>query len=196
MFRYEGDADRANLLDLEPIWESPERYSLAERGDAIAKFVDVPFRSRMELVGKFSPAEIDQMEVERASEVLLAGLFAEPGAGTTPPDEATPAEATTSPETAEATDRSGEGQVVDTFRDLSNGDVVEFSEGYGQVEHIMIGGILGIEGSEFAIETSPENPGLTVRLWRRAHGSWVATAQSYNVRYSEVTRLDELPTQG
>lgn len=74
MFRYAGDEARASLLDLEPIWESPERHSLAERGDAIVKFADMPFRSRMELIGKFSPAEIDQMEVERASEILLAGL--------------------------------------------------------------------------------------------------------------------------
>ncbi len=47
MFKYLGDDTRANLLDLEPMWQSPERHSLAERGDAIAKFTDVPFRSRM-----------------------------------------------------------------------------------------------------------------------------------------------------
>lgn len=196
MFRYAGDPDRANLLDLEPIWESPERYSLAERGDAISKFVDVPFRSRMELVGKFSPAEIDQMETEKASEVLLAGLFAQPEQ---PTDAPTPPETPTenNDDTADTeSDSRDEGQVVDTYEDLSNGDIVEFSEGYGQVEHIMVGGTLGIPGSDFAIETSTTEPGLTVRLWRWEDGRWVATAQSYNVRYSEVTRLDALPDQG
>lgn len=74
MFRYSGDEQRASLLDLEPIWESPERHSLAERGDAIIKFTDVPFRSRMELIGKFSPAEIDQMELEKATDFLMAAI--------------------------------------------------------------------------------------------------------------------------
>jgi hypothetical protein len=75
MFRYTGDELRASLLDLEPLWQSPERHSLAERGDAIAKFTDVPFRSRMSLIGGFSPAEIDEMEAEKAGDQLMAGLF-------------------------------------------------------------------------------------------------------------------------
>lgn len=71
MFRWLGDEQRASLLDLEPIWNSPERYSLSERGDANSKFQDVPFRSRMTLIGQFSPSEISEMEVERAGEILL-----------------------------------------------------------------------------------------------------------------------------
>ena len=71
MFKWMGDTERADLLDLEPIWDSPERYSLSERGDANSKFQDIPFRSRMTLVGQFSPAEIAEMEIERAGEALL-----------------------------------------------------------------------------------------------------------------------------
>ena len=71
MFKYMGDNERSQLLDLEPIWDSPERYSLSERADANSKFQDVPFRSRMSLVGQFSPAEISEMEVERAGEAIL-----------------------------------------------------------------------------------------------------------------------------
>ena len=71
MFRWLGDQERANLLDLEPIWKPAERYSLAERADANSKFQDIPFRSRMSLIGQFSPAEVAQMEVERAGEQLL-----------------------------------------------------------------------------------------------------------------------------
>lgn len=71
MFRWMGDTERANMLDLEPIWKPAERYSLSERADANTKFQDIPFRSRMKLVGQFSPAEVAEMEVERAGETLL-----------------------------------------------------------------------------------------------------------------------------
>jgi hypothetical protein len=80
MFRWLGDEQRAELLDLEPIWKPAERYSLAERADANSKFQDIPFRSRMSLVGQFTPAEVAQMEVERAGEqLLLQALTGEPG---------------------------------------------------------------------------------------------------------------------
>ena len=71
MFKWMGDDVRANLLDLEPIWKPAERYSLAERADANSKFQDLPFRTRMQLIGQFSPAEIAEMEVERAGEAIL-----------------------------------------------------------------------------------------------------------------------------
>jgi hypothetical protein len=71
MFRWIGDEERASLLDLEPMWHSPERHSLAERADANSKFQDVPFRSRMKLVGQFTPAEVAEMEIEQAGDLLL-----------------------------------------------------------------------------------------------------------------------------
>lgn len=71
LFKWMGDETRANLLDLEPMWKPAERYSLAERGDANSKFQDVPFRSRMALIGQFSPAEIAEMEIQRAGEAIL-----------------------------------------------------------------------------------------------------------------------------
>ena len=72
MFKWLGDDVRANLLDLEPMWKPAERYSLAERADANSKFQDIPFRSRMTIVGQFTPEEIAEMEVERAGETALA----------------------------------------------------------------------------------------------------------------------------
>jgi hypothetical protein len=44
---------------------------MAERADANSKFQDIPFNSRMTLIGQFTPAEIAQMETERAGEALL-----------------------------------------------------------------------------------------------------------------------------
>jgi hypothetical protein len=173
LFKWVGDDVRASLLDLEPLWKPAERYSLAERADANSKFQDIPFRSRMSLIGQFSPAEIDEMEVQRAGETLLTeALLGAP---------------------APAPAEIGAEQVVDVFRDIANGDVVEFAQGVGQVEHIMTGGVLGIEGSEFAITATPTNPAVQVRRWELVGGEWSPTAAVFGVRYSEVTRLDGLP---
>lgn len=66
---------------------------------------------------------------------------------------------------AEPVEEAGEGIVVDEYKGVRNGDVVEIQDGRtGVVEHIMTGGTLGIPGSSFAIETSEENPGMTIRL--------------------------------
>jgi len=75
MFKYMGDQERAQLLDLEPIWKPAERYSLSERADANTKFQDIPFRSRMSMIGQFTPAEVAEMESERASEQLLTSAL-------------------------------------------------------------------------------------------------------------------------
>jgi len=174
LFRWMGDDTRASLLDLEPIWKPAERYSMAERADANSKFQDIPFRSRMALIGQFSPSEIAEMELQRAGETLLTEALLGPAIVERP-----------EPETDE--------QVVDSFRDISNGDVVEFAQGVGQVEHIMTGGVLGIEGSEFAISATPTDPALQVRRWELVNGTWEPTAAVFGARYSEVTRLDGLP---
>ena len=71
MFKWMGDEERAALLDLEPLWKPAERYSLSERADANTKFQDLPFRSRMKLIGQFTPAEVAEMEVEKAGEQIL-----------------------------------------------------------------------------------------------------------------------------
>jgi hypothetical protein len=178
MFSWIGDAERAALLDLEPLWKPAERYSLSERADANSKFQDVPFRSRMALVGQFSPAEIAEMETERAGEALLTEALLTPPTQEPAPIEAAP---------------TGE-QVVDTFRDVSNGDIVEFPDGVGQVEHIMTGGILGIEGSAFAITATATNPAIQVRLWELVAGEWQPTPTVFGVRYTDVVRLDALPS--
>ena len=98
MFKWMGDTERAQLLDLEPIWKPAERYSLSERADANTKFQDVPFRSRMSLIGQFSPAEVAEMEQERAGEALLTEALL----GEAPEGQPTPVEQVSLKEKAEA----------------------------------------------------------------------------------------------
>lgn len=72
-FDHAGDAARASRGDMETIWASPERFSLAERYDAATKAqaAGVPWRSTMQTVLQFSPQEIERMEEERAADALL-----------------------------------------------------------------------------------------------------------------------------
>ena len=62
-------------------------------------------------------------------------------------------------------EEAGEGVVVDEYQGIRNGDTIALKDGRtGVVEHIMVGGTLGIDGSAYAIETSEDFPGMTIRL--------------------------------
>jgi hypothetical protein len=77
-FRIKGDEQRANLLAMEPIWRSAERYSLLERSQASSQAQDVPWRTRMTDIWQFSPDKVAEMEAERMADALVAGLTAPP----------------------------------------------------------------------------------------------------------------------
>lgn len=78
-FRFAGDAVRAKRGDMEVIWSSPERFSLAERYDAATKAqaAGVPWREVMLNVLQFSPQIVDRMESERANDILLGAALAQ-----------------------------------------------------------------------------------------------------------------------
>lgn len=79
-FTFAQDEQRASRGDMEVIWASPERFSLAERYDAAAKAqaAGVPWRTVMSDVLQFSPQQIDRMEVERQADALLNPVEVEP----------------------------------------------------------------------------------------------------------------------
>ena len=68
------------------------------------------------------------------------------------------------------------------------------SEGvmHGVVEHIMIeGGTLGTPGSEYALESMPpENPAMSVRIYKEEDGKWEPTAYSIGMMYKDATAAD------
>lgn len=74
-------------LDIEIQWSPCERQSLAERYDALTKATDLPWRRRMTDILGYPADVVDQMEAERASD-LLTGLLGQPLA---PADQAAPA---------------------------------------------------------------------------------------------------------
>jgi len=82
-FRFAGDAERADILDLETLWRPPERLTLSERADAASKAQnDYPWRSRMSEIWGETPESIARMEAERVSDALQAAAFAPPPAAT------------------------------------------------------------------------------------------------------------------
>jgi hypothetical protein len=94
-FRFAGDEQRANILDLETLWRPPERLTLSERADAASKARDdYPWRSRMTEIWGESPEAVARMEAERVSDALQTAALAPPpvpAAATSPaevPDDA------------------------------------------------------------------------------------------------------------
>jgi len=73
-FLFAKDEKRAKRSDMEILWASPERFSLAERYDAATKAsaVGVPWRTIMTEVLQYSPQAVERMEAERATDTLLA----------------------------------------------------------------------------------------------------------------------------
>lgn len=73
-FAYKGDSVRASRQDMEVLWAPPERFSLSERMDAASKATaaGVPWRTVMVDILQFSPQQVDRMESERATDLLLA----------------------------------------------------------------------------------------------------------------------------
>ena len=68
---------------------------------------------------------------------------------------------------------------------------------HGMVEHIMTeGGIYGVPGTEYAIESMPpENPAMAVRVYEEDDeepGSWEPTAYSIGMMYMDAEKLDTL----
>ena len=79
---------------------------------------------------------------------------------------------------------------------LKEGDFVmgSTSEGvvHGVIEHIMTdGGILGTPGSEYAlVSMPPENPAMSVRIYKEGDGSWKPTAYSIGMMYKDAEKAD------
>ena len=79
---------------------------------------------------------------------------------------------------------------------LKEGDFVmgSTSEGvvHGVIEHIMNeGGILGNPGSEYSlVSMPPENPAMSVRIYKEEKGTWEPTAYSIGMMYKDAEKAD------
>ena len=88
-----------------------------------------------------------------------------------------------------------EGNVTKYMGDIKEGDFVmgTTTEGmiHGRVEHIMLeGGTYGVPGTEYAIESTPENPAMAVRVYEEEDGEWEPTAYSIGMAYADAQKID------
>jgi len=88
-----------------------------------------------------------------------------------------------------------EGKIGKYMNDIKEGDFVmgATTEGiiHGMVEHIMLeGGIYGVPGTEFAIESTPENPAMAVRVYEETQDGWKPTAYSIGMAYADAEKID------
>ena len=63
---------------------------------------------------------------------------------------------------------------------------------HGMVEHIMNeGGTLGTPGSEYALESKPpENPAMSVRVYKEKNNNWEPTAYSIGMMHADAQKID------
>ena len=63
---------------------------------------------------------------------------------------------------------------------------------HGTVEHIMIeGGTLGTPGSRYALESKPpENPAMSVRIYKEENDNWEPTAYSIGMMHADAQKID------
>ena len=78
---------------------------------------------------------------------------------------------------------------------IKEGDFVmgTTSEGiiHGMVEHIMTeGGVYGVPGTEYAIQSNPNNPAMAVRIYEEEGEGWKPTAYSIGMLYSDAEVID------
>lgn len=91
-----------------------------------------------------------------------------------------------------------EGNIDKVAIDIKEGDYVMgmTTEGMvvGQVEHVMLeGGIYGTPGTDFAIESTPEDPAMAVRVFEEEDGMYYPTPYSIGMLYSKAKKIGELP---
>ena len=89
-----------------------------------------------------------------------------------------------------------EGKIGKAMNEIKEGDFVmgATTEGliHGMVEHIMTeGGVLGTPGTRYALESMPpENPAMSVRVYKEEDGGWEPTAYSIGMMYADAEKID------
>jgi hypothetical protein len=66
------------------------------------------------------------------------------------------------------------------------GDFVAWDGGIGRVEYVMSEGMLGMEGSEYALEATADDPAALVRKWESEEGYWEETDEFVGKAMSQL----------
>lgn len=71
-------------------------------------------------------------------------------------------------------------------RSFATGDFVAWDGGVGRVEYVMEEGRLGMDGSEYSIEATAEDPAALVRIWESDEGMWEETDTFVGKKMSDL----------
>ena len=147
------DAPPEELTNLDALWRDPENPPQSAAGDFLIKTVQaMPWLAESKV--PLEQLGWDSTTVERAwADKRRASVTSLLSRLTTQP-----------PATEPAPDTLGRG-VPEAAR-FAEGDFVTWDGGEGVIEHLMTDGVLGVEGSEYAIPASPAQPAALIRIYQ------------------------------
>jgi HK97 family phage major capsid protein/HK97 family phage prohead protease len=80
--------------------------------------------------------------------------------------------------------------------DLSEGDFVQWDSSggtaRGRIEHVMREGTLGVPGTEFSIDATPEDPAALIRIYSEGDEGWEPTEVLVGHKFSTLSKIDAL----
>ena len=90
----------------------------------------------------------------------------------------------------------GEGRSRAAADELTEGDFVRWESSggtaQGRIEHIMREGTLGVPGTEFSIDATPEDPAALIRIYSEGDNGWEATETMVGHKFSTLNKIDAL----
>lgn len=75
-FRIIGDTERADALQIEPIWAPVEQFSLTEQASAWAQLSDMPFETKLREIMQWTPEQIRRAKTEQMDAVVVSAIAA------------------------------------------------------------------------------------------------------------------------
>jgi hypothetical protein len=92
---------------------------------------------------------------------------------------------------------SSEGNIGKSMHEIKEGDFVMVSMGedvmVGRVEYVMTNpGLLGLQGSEYALEYMEDDKPVIVRVYEQEDGAWKEKSYVHYHRMSEVIKIESL----
>jgi len=90
----------------------------------------------------------------------------------------------------------GEGRSRAAADELIEGDFVRWDSSggtaQGRIEHIMREGTLGVPGTEFSIDATPEDPAALIRIYSEGDDGWEPTETMVGHKFSTLNKIDAL----
>ena len=149
------------------------------RGDTAAR---VQLYQALFQMGAIKPNEVRDLEdFELLDEPAADQTFMQLGFSTLA--NAAAAAAAPEDEPAQPEEPGSRGEGVPEAGGFREGQVVYFDGRAGMIEHLMVAGILGVEGSDFAIEATADEPAALIRIWEDGEPTELLVGK----RLSEVT---------